>query len=466
MRLNSPELKVGIFVLMSLVFILFLSVKLSKSPSVLGATQSFSFHLDDAGGLIKNTAVKVAGVKVGIISDIKLVRGRAQIDILIQNDIGLTESAMVEIKSNGILGDRFVAIHAGNPDDVVLENGAMIQNVSMAGSLDTVMNEVSKVSSALQDVAAALKHATVDGTDETPIGRIISNLERLTADLAQVSSENKDSIGRIIDSIEQVSDTLKIAFGENGREDFKKAWGNVTGGMEKLDRSLANIEEVTNKINEGEGTIGKLLNDEETVDGINKAIYNLNRVLGGALNLETTFDFKTEYMADSGDMQSYFGLKIQPGLDRYYYIGIVQDPYGTVESKTVETTTTTGAPPTSSDTTVREVINYDDKIKFTAVFAKNFYDFTLRGGLIQSSGGFGVDYHLLNQRIKLSAEMFDLDDPNLRLFARWDIFKGVYIVGGGDSILERDNREFNPFFGGGIYLTNDDINIFAAQFFR
>lgn len=466
MRLNTPELKVGLFVLVSLSFVLFLSVKLSKNPSVLGSTQGYSFMLDDAGGLIKNTAVKVAGVKVGIISDIRLVQGRAQIDILVQSDLGLTESAIVEIKSNGILGDRFVAIYAGNLTDPPLESGAMIKNVQTAGSLDTVMNEVSKVSSALQEVAAALKQATVDGTDETPIGRIVSNLEKLTADLASVSSENKDSINRIIDSIEQVTDTLKVAFGESGREEFRKAWGNVTGGMEKLDRSLANIEEVTNKINEGEGTIGKLLNDEETVEGINKAIGNLNRVLGGALNLETTFDFKTEYMAEAGEMQTYFGLKIQPGLDRYYYLGIVQDPYGTVKSKTVETTTTTGAPPVSTDSTVREVVNYDNKIKITALFAKNFYNFTLRGGLIQSSGGFGFDYNLFNDSIKLSLEMFDFDDPNLRAFARWDIFKGIYLVGGGDSILDREGREFNPFFGGGIYLTNDDINIFAAQFLR
>lgn len=466
MRLNSPELKVGIFVLVSLSFVLYLSVKLSKSPSVLGSTQSYSFMLEDAGGLIKNTAVKVAGVKVGIISDIRLVGGKAQVDILVQSDLGLSKSSVVEIKSNGILGDRFVAIYGGASNDELLTNGAMIENVRVSGSLDTVMNEIGKVSSALQDVAAALKQATVEGTEETPIGRIVSNLEKLTADLASVSSENKESINRIIDSIEEVTDTLKIAFGESGRGEFQKAWTNVTGGMEKLDRSLANIEQVTNKINEGEGTIGKLLNDEETVDGINKAIGNLNRVLGGALNLETTFDFKSEYMTKAGEMQTYFGLKIQPGLDRYYYLGIVQDPYGTIKSKTVETTTTTGTPPTSADSTVREVVNYDNKIKITALFAKNFYNFTLRGGLIQSSGGFGFDYNLLNDSVKLSLEMFDFDDPNLRVFARWDIFKGIYLVGGGDSIIERDGREFNPFFGGGIYLTNDDINIFAAQFLR
>lgn len=466
MKLNSPEIKVGLFALLALGFIGYLSLKLSKNPSVLGATQTHSFVLDDAAGLIKNTAVKVAGVKVGIISDIKLVNGRAQVDILIQDDIGLTQSARVEIKSNGILGDKFVAVYNGDLGDPKLKNGDFITDVSTSGSLDSVMNEVSKVSTALQDVAVALRQATVEGSDETPIGRIVKNIEVLTDDLSEITSQNKEDVSAIISSIKEVADTLKIAFGQEGREQFRNAWGNVTDGMEKLDRSLANIEQVTNKINEGEGTIGKLVNDEETVEGINKAIYNLNRVLGGALSLETTFDFKTEYMADSAELQSYFGLKIQPGLDRYYYLGIVQDPFGTRESKTTETTTTTGAPPATTETTEREVVNYDDKLKFTIMFAKNFYNFTLRGGLLQSSGGFGVDYNALNNRFRLTAEMFDFEDPNLRVFARYDIVKGIYVVGGGDSIIPRDSRDFNPFFGGGIYLTNDDINIFAAQFFR
>jgi phospholipid/cholesterol/gamma-HCH transport system substrate-binding protein len=239
--------------------------------------------------------------------------------------------------------------------------------------------------------------------------------------------------------------------------------------MGKLDRSLANIEAVTGKIADGEGTIGRLVNDEDTVNGINKAVDSLNRVLGGALTLQTTFDYHSEFMTERSDMQSYVGIKIQPGLDRYYYLGVVQDPLGVTTSSTTKTTTTTTPPGPPGGTVVTDTDrtrNSKDKIKFTALFAKHFYNMTFKGGLIQSSGGFGVDYHFNHENLSLSAEMFDFKDPNLRLFATWKPVKGLYLVGGGDSILQREQRDFNPFIGGGLAITNDDINIFAAQFFR
>lgn len=464
--MRSTEIKVGLFALMALVVVAIMNLKLSKNPSVLGSTNELFFRVDDASGLISNTAVKVAGVKVGIIKSISLDQGRAKIVILIHGGLDLTKSAKVEIVSNGILGDRYISIIGGDPTDEMLKSGDEIKNIIVSGSLGDVMGEVSKVATALQEVASAIKSATVDGTDATPIGRIIVNIEKLTEDLAQITADNKDKVNNVIDGVEELTETLKIAFGEQGRDEFKQAWGNVTQSMGKLDRSLSNIEQVTGKMADGEGTIGRLLNDEETVNGINKAVDNLNRVLGGALSLRTTFDYHSEYMMDRSDIQSFVGLQIQPGLDRYYYLGVVLDPLG-VTKETSSRTSTTTTPPGTTVVTEKDNSNTNkDAIKFTALFAKNFYDFTFKGGLIQSSGGFGVDYHFYRQKVSLSAEMFDLDDPNLRMFATWRPYRGIYLVGGGDSILQREDRDFNPFVGGGLSITNDDINIFAAQFFR
>ncbi len=463
--MKSTQMKVGFFALIALAVIAIMNVKLSKNPSILGASNKLYFLVDDASGLITNTAVKVAGVKVGIIDSITLEDGRARIEILLQSGLNLTKSVKVEIVSNGILGDKFVSIIGGDPTDTKLKSGDQIENVVTSGSLSDAMSEISKVATSLQDVAAALREATVEGSNATPLGRIMINIENLTEDLAEVTAENKNKINNVIDSVEELTGTLKIAFGEQGREEFKEAWGNVTQGMGRLDRSLANIEDVTGKISDGEGTIGRLINDEETVNGINKAVANLNRVLGGALNLRTTFDYHSEFMTERSDIQSFVGLKIQPGLDRYYYLGIVQDPLGVTEN-TVTNTETTTTPGSTVVTDTDRTQTDKNAIKFTAIFAKNFYDLTLRGGLIQSSGGFGIDYHLYREKVSFSAEMFDFGDPNLRVFATWRPLKGLYLVGGGDSIIQREERDFNPFIGGGITVTNDDINIFAAQFFR
>src|SRR5690606_21235220 len=119
--------------------------------------------------------------------------------------------------------------------------------------------------------------------------------------------------------------------------------------------------------------------------------------------LETSIDYHSEYLADARMTKSFLNIKIQPGLDRFYEIGIVDDPRGVVDTKRIERNGNI-----NDDYT--ETITYENKIKFTALFAKNFYDFTVKGGLIESAGGIGVDYYMHRRDLRLSVEAFDFDD--------------------------------------------------------
>jgi phospholipid/cholesterol/gamma-HCH transport system substrate-binding protein len=129
---------------------------------------------------------------------------------------------------------------------------------------------------------------------------------------------------------------------------------------------MKNIEEITDKINSGKGTIGKLINDEKTVDELNTAIQGVSEFVGTASKTTTHLDFHTEYLGDVGEAKSYLGVRLQPGLDRYYELQIVDDPKGVVKETTTETTT--GGTTTVED----EKKTYKNKIKFTALFCKKF----------------------------------------------------------------------------------------------
>jgi hypothetical protein len=73
----------------------------------------------------------------------------------------------------------------------------------------------------------------------------------------------------------------------------------------------------------------------------------------------------------------------------------------------------------------------------------------------------GLDYHLLNKRLKFSVEAFDFNDVHLRAFAQFNIFKGVYLIGGGDHLASRENA--SAFFGGGFLINNDDLKVLASK---
>lgn len=447
--LRAAELKVGVLVLAVGSLIAFMSMQVSDDPSYLSRSKTAWFVLNNAGGLIKKSAVKSAGIPVGVIADIRLQDGRARIDITVRSDVILTTSATVEVKSQGILGDKYVEVFPGAPTDPVLPDGSQILNVKDKGSLDNLIAQVSNVTESLSEVARNLKDATSEeGTQKHILGRIVKNIEKLTGDIAQITSENKDKIGDIVDRIDKVTEEIDVALNQSGDSNLKATWKRAAAVVK-------NLEEITDKINRGEGTVGKLINDETTVEELNTAISGVSSMLDSANRIQTAFDIKGEYLGKAEQFKTYIGIKIQPGLDRYYYLAIVNDPAGVVET-TEEAITGT----TTSNTKV--VKTYRSRTKITALFAKNFWDFTLRAGIIENSGGFGVDYHFLRNSMKFSFDAFDFDKAMLKAAFSVKIAYGLYLSAGYDDILNKQNKQ-QGYLSAGLLLTNDDLKLLLTK---
>ena len=455
--LKSPEFKVGLLVLAVIGLIGFMSMKVSEDPSYLsGSSQGYWFQVDDATGLVTNSVVKLAGVNVGVIKGITLTNLRARIDISLQGHLPVTTSSQVRIKALGFLGDKHVELVLGDTTAPRLARGSEIRNATDSGSMDVILDEVTKIFQALGDISVTLRDAASgSGTTDHPIGRIIRNVENLTSDLADVVGENKGALTDLVNNMSELSSRLNEVLGDDEERGFRAAWNGAIDSLKRIEGTLANFEEISQKVNDGEGTIGRLINDDSIVEEINTTVKGVNELLNAAKRIETSLDVHSEYLSDVGEAKSYFGLRIQPGLDRYYELAIVDDPKGVVE--TVDTTVTTGGNSTSTTT----VTTFKNKTKFTALFAKNFYDFTLKGGLMESEGGVGVDYYLMNRRLRLSVETFDFSDLHLRTFARYDVWKGIYLIAGGDDLSDSANA--SGFFGAGLFLTNEDLKLLLAR---
>jgi phospholipid/cholesterol/gamma-HCH transport system substrate-binding protein len=457
--LKSTQLKVGFFVVVVLAMIALLSMQASEDPGFVGSSHKLYFRLDDASGLIVRSAVKVAGIDVGIIKSMKFDKGKALIGVSIRSDIRVTSSASVEIRPNGILGDKYVEILPGDPDDVPLGDNAEILLVNNKASMDQILKEIGKVTASVSEVADALKAAVKDGGEKSgPLGRIISNIDKLTADLAEVSRGNKQKFNEIVDNVHEITATLDETVNDDGPDGFRQTWKRISRAVAKLDRSMSNVEEITAKVNNGEGTLGKLVNDEATVEKLNTAIDGVNAFMGSANKLQTAFDYHSEYLMEQSLVKSYLSLQIQPGLDRYYEIGIVDDPKGVVE--TTDTTDVTNPGVGQTQTRVVETKIFKNQLKYTAIFAKNFFDLTVRAGLIESSGGVGFDYHLFRNALRLTTDFFDLGSDtgvHARAYAKYFFYKGIYLTAGGDDLFGRE--AYSTFAGLGINLTNDDLSL-------
>jgi phospholipid/cholesterol/gamma-HCH transport system substrate-binding protein len=218
------------------------------------------------------------------------------------------------------------------------------------------------------------------------------------------------------------------------------------------------IASITRKIDEGKGTVGRLINDEETVDKLNEAVDNLNDTLGGFKRLETEIGYHAEYLTQSTDFKHYVDLSLRPAPDKALMLSLISDP-DPRPTHVQNTTNITAGGNTATVVTDTATINRQ-KLAFSAQLAKSFYDFTLRGGIIESSGGFGMDYKKGPIAAHFSAFDFSTrfnEKPHLKAAADVNVTRNLFLTGGADDIINNQGTRPEWFVGVGFRFVDDDI---------
>ena len=463
----STDFKVGLFVLICMGIVAAMSFQVNNDPSITGKTKTYDAIIPNASGVVKNSNVKMAGIPVGIIKELRLEDGKARVIMVIQGALKVGQDATIEVKPNGILGDKYLEINPGSPESEAIADGGRITNVIDRGSFDAVLNQVGKIAQDVGDVTEALKKATTGkGDPDSPVGRILLNIEKVTGDLKDIANNKKGKIESTIDNIHEISQSLNEFINDDSDDGFKTNWKKMAKSLARVDSILKNVDEITGKINSGKGTIGKLVNDEETVEELNHAIAGVNNMLDTANKFQINLDYHSEFLSGGNFTKTFVGLNIQPGPDRYYLIQLVDDPKGSYDRTDTQQVVAGGGTTTTSTSNV-----YRNKLKISAQFAKNFYDLTLRAGIIENTGGVGVDYSLFNRKLKLSAEAFNFgrqEGVDLRVYAKYKFYSIFYAIFGGDDVLNTKGNPFTGtgaagFVGAGVDFTNDDLKALLTK---
>ncbi len=159
--------------------------------------------------------VRMAGVKIGSVASTQLSGRRAEAILSIDSKVKIASDAVATVTSAGLLGSNYIAVTLGTPAAPSLQPGADIKTKNTAG-----------------------------------MGEIIAQLGDLGDQLKGVVSELGQSMGS----------------GENGL--FSKLDRLVTDNGPKLTETISNLRDITTKINSGEGTFGKLVNDSKLHDDL------------------------------------------------------------------------------------------------------------------------------------------------------------------------------------------------------
>jgi phospholipid/cholesterol/gamma-HCH transport system substrate-binding protein len=265
--------------------------------------------------------------------------------------------------------------------------------------------------------------------------------------------------------VREVLGTVKNIVG-SGEGDFKDSVASLKQTLNKLDSTLSNLDEITRKVKNGEGTAGMLLTDEALGQKVSDAVTDVSEFTTRLSQLQTEVGLQSSYLVSQGRSKNSRSLRLIPKPDKYYLIEIIDDPRGKVETQVVQTN-----PPSEGDPVIQTQKVTKETFKVSLQFAKRYYFTTLRFGLIESTGGVGADLHFFSDALTLKMDAFnfaadELRYPRLRATLRAQAFDHLFVMAGMDDILNAQQRDAATqrliagrdfFFGGGLFFTDDDL---------
>lgn len=142
MKKGTVETAVGIFVLIGIICIGYLTVKLGKMEWFGDDYYTLTARFQSVAGLKPGSEVVVAGVVVGRVQDIGLdaERMEALVTLKISKDLQLTDDVIASIKTSGLIGDKYIRISQGG-SDVILAPGEMITETESAIDLEDMISK-------------------------------------------------------------------------------------------------------------------------------------------------------------------------------------------------------------------------------------------------------------------------------------------------------------------------------------
>ncbi len=466
----SSELKVGIFTALALGILAYMIIATGSCNIWFGEKEGLKATavFRSIAGLEKKAAVRIAGVRVGDVTDISLnANGIAEVKILIVEPVKLRTSATAAVSSLGLMGEKYVEIFPGNPGDPEMISGAVIQGKEPL-SIDQMGAQILSISSDIKELTSSLSSVLGSKEGQAKLNSIVTNFSIFTQQLQTILSENRAAISEFIHNgsnltVEVRDDFVRLSAQfdkllvtvqgmlDENRGNIRTSTSQIVDLTKKLQETSDTLNSILKKIDTGEGTLGKLINEPTTHDKLNQALDQMDKSLkdvSSALGKvggmpSTKMGLRSEYLLDSQRAKTYLSFGIQSKKNRYFLMELVHDP---IQERAKKTTVET-----PDGTTMIRTVTTRQAISINAQGGLFVGHLGIRGGLTESTAGVGIDYSLAKDRIKFTVDGYDFgrdDQPHLKIGSRLGIYKQLYLTVGSDDMLLDKRRQF--YFGFGV----------------
>lgn len=295
-REQLMRLRVGIFVLGLLGLFMVFVLTIGSRSRIFERHYNLHAFFSNIEGLNVGAPVRLAGTSVGSVDDItfskdlasKKIRVTMSLDARLQNRI--REDSIASIGTIGLVGDKVLELTVGSPDEPALPPGATIASVdppdyaTLLQKGDQIVNNVVKISDALnQLVGGGGAKARQDLADSiASFNRIMSEIEQGTGLLHALVYEKRS--GNILKelsattvALQQLAHLMRQFQNKKGMAHVLFADPRAESIMADLEQTSRNLKSVSDRLAQGEGTLGALIDDPTLYEDLSSLLRGANR---------------------------------------------------------------------------------------------------------------------------------------------------------------------------------------------
>lgn len=261
---------------MTALFVIYFLINFFKSIDIFDDTDNYRVEFTNIGELTNSAPVYINGCKVGNVSSIEHNFNESEIVTLtlsLNQGLRLPEGSYAQIH-NKLMGGSTICIVMGKGEGTI-EPGTTLKGVLEAGAMDEVGNMMPQIEAMLPKVDSMLTSLNTIFANPA-INNTLNNLETLTGQLnttsAQLNKLVSNDIPTALDKVIEIEDDLLKVSSQLSEVDYASM-------IATLDASLNNIQQITAALNEGNGTVGMLLNDTALYSKLNETCEAANALL-------------------------------------------------------------------------------------------------------------------------------------------------------------------------------------------
>ncbi len=489
------ETKVGIFVILGFFMVALTTAVFGNLDLNSKEGKVIYFRLTDATGIRAGTPIMYRGLKVGEVKEVGMKDNEIISKVVVYNEYEIPDNVTFNVKQSGFVGQKFVEfeidpkVQAKSP----LQNNYIYDGKQNSANLDAVMAKLNDVAgemtillksfnevittdtskNALQDSIANLKDITdsiknIITTNDKNIQDVIQNAKTMTDMIERIIEKNEKNLNTSINNIAEISATLKAFTASvdqlmvNNQGNIDESLQNLKDITDKVKSTMDDIENIARDINEGKGTLGMLINDEETKKDVKNVVSKVSSFLGDDYNsnedrmtLYTTIG--ADYLFDAKSVNTGRGYALAhfyTDPKNFFLLGLSNVPMIAPDSP-------------EYDSNGNKIKN--SELAVSLQYSHIFYDiFGLRFGVFDNTLGLGADiYPLRNNNLAISFEAYDFNtyasglDVYTKAYIRWHFYKGMFIQAGVEDIIGNINRMY--MVGAGVRFKPSELSKLANK---